>query len=70
MWKSTQQNAFDKAKQLACEAHTLAYYDVKKSIKVYCDVSPKGLSACLVHSVLDGSEQPAAYASRSLQPAE
>ena len=70
IWKSTQQNAFDKAKQLVCKAHTLAHYDVKKPIKVYCDASPKGLGACLVHIMSDGSEQPVAYASRSLQPAE
>ena len=70
MWKSTQQNPFDKAKQLVCKAHILAHYDVKKPIKVYCDTSPKGLGACLVHIMSDGSEQPVAYASRSLQPTE
>ena len=42
MWKSAQQNAFDKAKQLLCKPCTLAHYDVKKPIKVYCDASPKG----------------------------
>ena len=41
MWKSVQQNAFDKAKQLLCKPCTLAHYDVKKPIKVYCDASPK-----------------------------
>ena len=70
MWKSAQQSAFDKAKQLLCKPCTLAHYDVKKPIKVYCDASPKGLGACLVHVMPNGFEQPVAYASRSLQPAE
>ena len=70
MWKSAQQNAFDKAKQLLCKPCTLAHYDVKKPIKVYCDAPPKGLGACLVHVMLNRFEQPVAYASRSLQPAE
>ena len=43
---------------------------MKKPIKVYCDASPKGIGACLVHVMPNGSEQPVAYASRSLQPAE
>ena len=70
MWKSAQQNAFDKAKRFLCKPCTLAHYDVKKPTKVYCDASPKGLGACLVHVMPSGVEQPVAYASRSLQPAE
>ena len=31
---------------------------------------PKEVGACLVHIMPDGCEQPVAYASRSLQPAE
>ena len=70
VWKSAQQNAFTKAKQLLCKPCTLTHYDVKKPIKVYCDASPKGLGACLVHLMTDGSEQPVAYASTSLQSSE
>ena len=69
-WKSKQQNAFEAAKQLLCEQGTLAHYDIHKPIKLYCDASPKGLGACLVHVMQEGSEQPVAYASRSLQSAE
>ena len=61
MWKSAQQNAFDKAKQLLCKPCTLAHYDVKKPIKVYCDASPKGIGACLVHVMPNGFKQPLAY---------
>lgn len=70
IWKSKQQKAFEAAKRLLCEQGTLAHYDVQKPIKLYCDASPKGLGACLVHVMQNGSEQPVAYASRSLQPAE
>ena len=69
-WKAKQQKAFEAAKQLLCEPKVLAHYDVKKPLKIYCDASPKGLGACLVHVMQDGSEQPVAYASRSLQSAE
>ena len=67
MWKSTQHNSFDKAKQFVFNAHTLAHYDVKKPIKLYCDASPKLLGACLMHIKSDGSEQLVAYTSRSLR---
>ena len=30
----------------------------------------QGLGACLVHHMMDGSEQPVTYASRSLQSSE
>jgi len=70
MWKAKQQKAFNAAKQLLFEQDTLALYDVQKPIKLYCDASPVGLGACLVHVIQDGLEQPVAYASRSLQPAE
>ena len=70
VWKSAQQNAFTKAKQLLCKPCTLAHYHVKNPIKVYCDALPKGLGACLAHLMTDGSEEPVAYASRSLQSSE
>ena len=70
MWKAKQQKAFNAAKQLLCEQNTLAHYDVHEPIKLYCGASPVGLGACLVHVMQDGLEQPVAYASRSLQPAE
>ena len=41
---------------------------MKKPIKVF--LCPKGLGACLVHTMRSGAEQPVSYASRSLQPAE
>ena len=35
----------------------LVHYDVNKPIKLYCDASPHGVRACLMH-IVDGVEQP------------
>ena len=43
--------------------------DVNKPIKLYCDASPHGVGACLMH-IVDGVERPVAYASRTLSAAE
>ena len=48
----------------------LAHYDVTKPLKLFCDASPNGLGACMVHVMLNGEERPVAYASRSLSQAE
>ena len=50
-------------------APVLAHYDVTKQLKLYCDPSPWGVSACLMQ-VMDGHERPVAYASRTLTSAE
>jgi len=47
----------------------LAHYDVHKPLKLYCDASPTGLGACLMH-IIDKCEQPIAYASHTLSKAE
>ena len=68
-WSHQCQSAFDKAKVLVSQAPVLAHYDVHKPLKLYCDASPTGLGACLMH-VIDNCEQPVAYASRTLSKAE
>ena len=68
-WSQQCQSAFDKAKILISQAPVLAHYDVRKPLKLYCDASSTGLGACLMH-VIDGCEQPVAYASRTLSQAE
>ena len=35
----------------------LVHYDVNKPIKLYCDASPHGVRACLMH-IVDGVERP------------
>ena len=51
------------------QAPVLVHYDMSKPIKLYCDASPYGVGACMMH-VIDGKEHPVAYASRTLTPAE
>ena len=68
-WTSTCQQAFNKAKLSVSQAPVLVHYDVSKPIKLYCDASPYGVGACMMH-VIDGKEHPVAYASRTLTPAE
>ena len=40
-----------------------------KPLKLYCDASPHGVGACLMH-VIDGVEKPVTFASRTLSVAE
>ena len=68
-WGKPHKKAFKKAKKLICRAPVLVHCDVTKPIKVYCDASPYGLGACLMH-VLEGQIKPVAFASRTLTQAE
>ena len=68
-WTDKCQEAFDKAKVLVSKSPVLVHYDVHKPIKLYCDASPHGIGACLMH-VVDGVEKPVAFASRTLSVAE
>ena len=64
-WGSSQQQAFEKIKEIATAERSLAYYDVNKPVVVQCDASTLGLGATLMQ---DG--RPVAYASRSLTKCE
>ena len=61
-WSKDCQQAFDKAKSLVSQAPALAHYDVTNPIKLYCDASPYGVGACMIH-IINGEERPVAYAS-------
>ena len=54
-WTVKCQDAFDKAKVLMSQSPVLVHYDVNKPIKLYCDASPHGVGACLMH-IVDGVE--------------
>ena len=69
-WKSSQDEAFQAAKQALQADSLLVHYDSSKPLLLACDASPKGLGAVLSHIMEDGQEHPIAYASRTLTPAE
>ena len=57
------------SQRVVCKAPVLEHYNVDIPIKLYCDTSAYGVGTCLMH-VIEGHEQPGAYASRVLTPAE
>ena len=69
-WKTTQDEAFQEAKQALQADSLLVHFDSSKQLLLACDASPKGLGAVLSHVMDDGQERPIAYASRTLTPAE
>jgi len=69
-WGQKHQRAFIEAKKLLCANTMLVHYDINKPLKLFCDASPHGVGACLVHVMSNGDEHPIAYASRALTSAE
>ena len=68
-WGPEQVSAFESAKQQLVSPPLLIYFDPEKPLVLSCDTSPYGIGAILSHAV-DGSEQPVAFASRTLAKAE
>ena len=68
-WGRAQENAFRKAKGVLSSSQILVHFQPDKDLVVICDASPYGVGAVLSH-VLDGTERPIYYASRSLAIAE
>ena len=64
-WGDAQEKAFQEVKDVLTKAPFLAYYDVKKPVKVICDASKCGLGAALLQD-----DKPVAFASRVLTDAE
>lgn len=65
MWSTTQQEAFEKVKQLVTNAPVLRYYDTQKDLMLENDASDYGIG-----SVMYQEGKPVAYASRSLTETE
>ena len=68
-WGPEQVTAFESAKQQLASPPLLVHYDPEKPLVLSCDASPYGIGAVLSH-ILEGGEQPIAFASRTLAPAE
>ena len=64
-WDKPQAAAFQRLKDMCCEAPVLAYYDVRKDVTMQCDASKIALSA-----VLPQDGRLVAYASRKLRASE
>ena len=69
-WYASQSRAFQKSKELLTSAALLVHFDPTLPLVLACDASQYGIGAVLAHKLLDGSERPIGYASRSLNAAE
>ena len=69
-WSISCETAFLKSKELVASDLVLTHYEPSLNLKVECDASPYGLGAVLSHVMPDNSENPIAFASRSLSKAE
>ena len=69
-WGKPQQSAFQEAKKQLTFEKLLIHCDPSKELLLSCDASPYGIGAVLSHRMQDGTDQPIAFASRSLSKAE
>jgi hypothetical protein len=68
-WSSECTEAFEYCKKAIVSGRILEHYDPKKKIVIVCDASDDGLSGILCH-IVDGSEKPVFFVSRTLSKAE
>ena len=60
-WSTTQETAFQNAKQLIVDAPVLQYYDLPKPVTLQVDASQCGLGGALLQPNQEGELQPVAY---------
>ena len=69
-WTIDCEKAFQSAKEKLAQAPVLAHYDPDLPLVLSADASAYGVGAVIAHRLPDGSEQPIAYASRTLTNSE
>ena len=70
VWEAPQVKAFDASKELLMSSNCLTHFDSSLDLSLACDASSYGLGVVLSLKMMDGTERPIAYASRTLNPAE
>ena len=69
-WTTDCDRAFQSAKQRLAEAPVLAHYDPSLPLVMAADALAYGIGAVVSHRLPDGTDQPIAYASRTLSKSE
>ena len=69
-WRKTQQEAFNKTKEMLRSPQVMTHFDSSKPLVLTCDISPYGIGSVLAHVMEDGAEKPIAHHSRRLSHAE
>ena len=65
-WTAEHQESFTKSKELSKSSGLLVHYDSGKDLLLACDAAPYGLGVVLSHRMVDNTERPIAFPSRSL----
>jgi hypothetical protein len=69
-WRDKESKAFEKARSQLTSSSILVHYCSSRELLLACNASPYGVGAVLSHRMEDGTDQPIAFTSRSLSPAE
>ena len=69
-WSAECTAAFDELKQMLADKTRLVHFDPEKPIVLATDATPYGIGAVISHVLPDGSEEPIAFASKTLSKAE
>ena len=69
-WTERCEKAFTALKEKLASADVLVRYDAKLPLRLACDAFANGLGAVLSHIMMDGSERPIAYGSKTLTATE
>ena len=69
-WSDHCEQRFKALKDALVLAEVLCHYNPTLPLDLACDASAVGIGAVIFHTVLDGSEKPIAYASRTLSKSE